>query len=84
MVKECLLLSKSIKGNTFYCHSDLDVFCKYNLREMKIISMNRLALSTFATCLLLASKTICVDESIMASLQSREEYSDDTYSEVRF
>ncbi|KAJ6666571.1 hypothetical protein lerEdw1_020294 [Lerista edwardsae] len=28
-----------------------------------------------------ASKTTCLDESIMTSLQSREEYSDETYSE---
>ncbi|XP_066485242.1 pro-FMRFamide-related neuropeptide VF [Tiliqua scincoides] len=48
---------------------------------MKIISMDRLTLCAFATCLLLATKTICLDESIMTSLQSREDYSDDTYSE---
>ncbi|XP_028606957.2 pro-FMRFamide-related neuropeptide VF [Podarcis muralis] len=43
--------------------------------------MNRLILFTLATCLLLASKTFCRDESVMTSLQSREEYSDDNYSE---
>ncbi|XP_053118091.1 pro-FMRFamide-related neuropeptide VF [Hemicordylus capensis] len=48
---------------------------------MKMISMKKSILFTLATCLLLASKTTCLDGSVMTSLQSREEYSDDTYSE---
>ncbi|XP_077159540.1 pro-FMRFamide-related neuropeptide VF [Paroedura picta] len=47
---------------------------------MGIISVNRFLLFTLATCFLLAPKIICLDESVMTSLQSREEYSDN-YSE---
>ncbi|XP_062978584.1 pro-FMRFamide-related neuropeptide VF [Elgaria multicarinata webbii] len=43
--------------------------------------MNRLILFSLATCFLLARETICFDESLITNLQSREEYSDDNYSE---
>ncbi|XP_060103989.1 pro-FMRFamide-related neuropeptide VF [Heteronotia binoei] len=47
---------------------------------MRIISVNRFLLFTLASCFLLAPKIICLDEAVMTSLQSREEYSDN-YSE---
>ncbi|XP_015666051.1 pro-FMRFamide-related neuropeptide VF [Protobothrops mucrosquamatus] len=48
----------------------------FNLREM-----NRAIIVTLATCLLLASKTICHNESLMTSLRSREENSEKNSSE---
>ncbi|XP_007420885.1 pro-FMRFamide-related neuropeptide VF [Python bivittatus] len=40
---------------------------------MKVMLVNRVIVVTLATCLLLASKTICHNESLMTSLWSREE-----------
>lgn len=51
---------------------------------MKMISVRRFILFTLASSLFLASKTICLNEPLMSNFQSREEYSDDNYSEVRF
>ncbi|XP_063158100.1 pro-FMRFamide-related neuropeptide VF [Candoia aspera] len=48
---------------------------------MKVMPVNRAIVVTLATCLLLASKTICHNELLMTSLQSREETSEKNYSE---
>ncbi|KAH0627378.1 hypothetical protein JD844_003002 [Phrynosoma platyrhinos] len=48
---------------------------------MKMISVNRLMLFMLATCLFFTSKTICLDESLMTNFQTKQEYSDDNYSE---
>ncbi|KAJ7322424.1 hypothetical protein JRQ81_018711, partial [Phrynocephalus forsythii] len=49
--------------------------------EMNMISVRRFLLFALATNLFLASKTICLDDPLMSNFQSREEYSDDNYSE---
>ncbi|KAF7237723.1 Gonadotropin inhibitory hormone peptide [Varanus komodoensis] len=43
--------------------------------------MNTLILFTLVTTLLSASKTICLDGSLMPNLQSKEEYNEDNYYE---
>uniref|UniRef100_A0A8D2LB04 Neuropeptide VF precursor n=1 Tax=Varanus komodoensis TaxID=61221 RepID=A0A8D2LB04_VARKO len=48
---------------------------------IKIIPMNTLILFTLVTTLLSASKTICLDGSLMPNLQSKEEYNEDNYYE---
>uniref|UniRef100_A0A8D0LAI4 Neuropeptide VF n=1 Tax=Sphenodon punctatus TaxID=8508 RepID=A0A8D0LAI4_SPHPU len=49
---------------------------------MEIISTKRFILFTLTTFVVLSSSTWCLDESVMSSLQSREEY-DDNYSESK-
>lgn len=60
----------------------LSSLSKLNLRKMKIISIKEFILFALVTVIFLTSNSMCLDEPIMSSLQSTEDYGD-KYYEVR-
>ncbi|XP_032091727.1 pro-FMRFamide-related neuropeptide VF [Thamnophis elegans] len=66
------------------CFKDRGVLTKegpIQLSLLQILSTKKVIIVTLATCLLLASKTICHNESLMTSLRTKEENSEKNSSE---
>ena len=62
----------------FFSVQILSSLSKLNLRKMKVISTKKFILFALATVVLLTSNSMCLDEQMKSSLQSRED-DDDNY-----
>lgn len=67
----------------FFSMQTLSSLSKLNLRKMKAISIKKFVLFALATVVFLTSNSMCLDESVKSSLQSRDDDDEDKYYEVR-
>lgn len=66
----------------FFSVQILSSLSRLNLRKMKVISIKKFILFALAAVVFLTSNSMCLDEPVKSSLQSRED-DDDKYYEVR-